>query len=141
MRHAGFLPASLRSDPFVSSQRQRKAMPSLVFTILFHLFPEFCSSLVFQPGSLLRFCSSKQEPHEMASRSSNPVQASHPLNPTIQPFSMRARRRGIVGEFDRYFGSVNNLENWQRLCQDVGVDGDHSSITKCREVSNIRGSV
>ncbi|TVY86631.1 hypothetical protein LAWI1_G006506, partial [Lachnellula willkommii] len=35
--------------------------------------------------------------------------------------------------FDRYFGSPDNLENWQRLCHDVGVEDDLSSITKCRE--------
>ncbi|TVY17520.1 hypothetical protein LARI1_G004668 [Lachnellula arida] len=50
--------------------------------------------------------------------------------PTRQP---KKPRRNIVKEFDRYFGSPDNLENWQRLCHDVGVEDDLTSITKCRE--------
>lgn len=39
----------------------------------------------------------------------------------------------IVGEFARYFGE-NTLENWQRLCRDIGIHKELPSITKCREV-------
>ncbi|KAL2023187.1 hypothetical protein VTK56DRAFT_3310 [Thermocarpiscus australiensis] len=38
----------------------------------------------------------------------------------------------IVREFENYFGS-GTLEDWQRLCRDVGLGGDLGSITKCRK--------
>ncbi|GAB1310466.1 hypothetical protein MFIFM68171_00676 [Madurella fahalii] len=38
----------------------------------------------------------------------------------------------IVHQFDAYFGS-GTLEDWQRLCRDIGLDGDFSSIKKCRK--------
>ena len=40
----------------------------------------------------------------------------------------------IAGAFNRYFGNATRLENWQRLCRDVGVKDDLPSITKCKEV-------
>ncbi|KAL2259467.1 hypothetical protein VTK26DRAFT_6849 [Humicola hyalothermophila] len=46
-----------------------------------------------------------------------------------------ARRRkppAIVREFEKYFGT-GTLEDWQRLCRDIGIGGDLSSITKCRK--------
>ncbi|KAK3355676.1 hypothetical protein B0H65DRAFT_55116 [Neurospora tetraspora] len=39
----------------------------------------------------------------------------------------------IVSDFARYFGE-NTLENWQRLCRDIGIKKEPPSITKCREV-------
>ncbi len=43
-------------------------------------------------------------------------------------------RRDIVSEFDRYFGNENELANWQRLCEDVGIMDELRSITQCRKV-------
>ncbi|KAL1844292.1 hypothetical protein VTJ49DRAFT_2349 [Mycothermus thermophilus] len=40
--------------------------------------------------------------------------------------------RCIVTEFDLYFGS-GTLEDWPRLCWDIGLEGDLSSNTKCRK--------
>ncbi|KAL0474909.1 hypothetical protein QR685DRAFT_511164 [Neurospora intermedia] len=45
----------------------------------------------------------------------------------------RNKNNPIVGEFARYFGD-NTLENWQRLCRDIGIHKELPSITKCREV-------
>ncbi|TVY58274.1 hypothetical protein LCER1_G004126 [Lachnellula cervina] len=61
---------------------------------------------------------------------------SQDLNPAAPALTLRPKkpRRNIVKEFDRYFGSEDDLENWQRLCHDVGVDDDLSSITKCRKM-------
>jgi len=42
--------------------------------------------------------------------------------------------RKIVAEFDAYFGNTNSIENWQRLCCDVGIGENFPSITKCRKV-------
>jgi hypothetical protein len=42
--------------------------------------------------------------------------------------------RNIVAEFDEYFGNESKLENWQRLCRDVGIEDEPRSITKCRKV-------
>jgi hypothetical protein len=46
----------------------------------------------------------------------------------------RLTRKNIVAEFQRYFGNANDLGNWQRLCQDVGIEEDIPSITKCKQV-------
>ncbi|KAK4193331.1 hypothetical protein QBC35DRAFT_102937 [Podospora australis] len=40
--------------------------------------------------------------------------------------------RDVAAEFDTYFGSASKLENWQRLCADIGLEGDFGSLTKCR---------
>ncbi|KAK4128744.1 hypothetical protein N657DRAFT_38508 [Parathielavia appendiculata] len=40
--------------------------------------------------------------------------------------------RSIVQEFDDYFGT-GTLEDWQRLCHDVGLEGYYGSITQCRK--------
>ncbi|TVY39611.1 hypothetical protein LOCC1_G005830, partial [Lachnellula occidentalis] len=52
---------------------------------------------------------------------------------THGPKKPKKPRRDIVEEFDRYFGSEDNLDNWQRLCHDVGVEDDLTSITKCKK--------
>ncbi|KAE8449381.1 hypothetical protein EG329_008282 [Mollisiaceae sp. DMI_Dod_QoI] len=44
----------------------------------------------------------------------------------------RLTRKTIVREFERYFGDTSKLDNWQRLCGDVGLDDDLPSISKCR---------
>lgn len=58
-----------------------------------------------------------------------------PIRP-IQYFVMARKKkpRAIVQEFDAYFGA-GSLDDWQRLCRDVGLDGDYSSITQCRKAS------
>jgi len=45
--------------------------------------------------------------------------------------------KNIVREFERYFGSDTKLENWVRLCRDVGIEGELPSITKCKQVARI----
>lgn len=50
------------------------------------------------------------------------------------------RKQNIVGEFARYFGEETKLENWQRLCRDVGVDYSLSSVRQCRVVSTLISS-
>jgi hypothetical protein len=44
-------------------------------------------------------------------------------------------RRNIAAEFARYFGNTDKLANWQRLCQDLGIEEELPSITKCRQVT------
>ncbi|KAK4240918.1 hypothetical protein C8A03DRAFT_12760 [Achaetomium macrosporum] len=44
----------------------------------------------------------------------------------------KKKTRSIVQEFNDYFGT-GTLDDWQRLCRDVGLEGDLSSITKCRK--------
>jgi hypothetical protein len=46
----------------------------------------------------------------------------------------KTKDRNIVAEFDAYFGHAQSLESWQRLCRDVGINEDLSSIKKCRKV-------
>jgi hypothetical protein len=53
------------------------------------------------------------------------------VNSTPQP---RLTRGNIVQEFDHYFGNATKLENWRRLCHDVGVADDLPSITQCKQV-------
>ncbi|KAK4170241.1 hypothetical protein QBC43DRAFT_2438 [Cladorrhinum sp. PSN259] len=43
----------------------------------------------------------------------------------------RAKQSAIVDQFNNYYGS-GSLEDWQRLCFDIGLEGDFSSKTKCR---------
>ncbi|KAK3995495.1 hypothetical protein QBC44DRAFT_320569 [Cladorrhinum sp. PSN332] len=38
----------------------------------------------------------------------------------------------MVQAFNEYFGE-GNLEDWQRLCEDLGLVGDFGSKTKCRK--------
>jgi hypothetical protein len=44
------------------------------------------------------------------------------------------RKRNIVKEFDSYFGNTSDLANWQRLCHDLGIEGELPSISKCKKV-------
>lgn len=46
----------------------------------------------------------------------------------------KKKSRPIVEEFNTYFGA-GTLQDWQRLCRDVGINGDLPSITQCRKVS------
>lgn len=45
----------------------------------------------------------------------------------------KKQSRAIVEEFEAYFGT-GTLQDWQRLCRDVGLSGDLPSITQCRKV-------
>lgn len=45
----------------------------------------------------------------------------------------KKNRRNIVGEFDAYFGA-GTVQDWQRLCRDVGLTDNFTSITQCRKV-------
>jgi hypothetical protein len=42
----------------------------------------------------------------------------------------------VVKQWESYIGRAT-LEDWQRLCHDVGLQGDFGSKIKCRKVSNI----
>ncbi|KAK3906800.1 hypothetical protein C8A05DRAFT_29346 [Staphylotrichum tortipilum] len=44
----------------------------------------------------------------------------------------KKKARAIVREFDEYFGT-GTLDDWQRLCRDVGLAGYYPSITQCRK--------
>ncbi|AEO53546.1 hypothetical protein MYCTH_2114467 [Thermothelomyces thermophilus ATCC 42464] len=44
----------------------------------------------------------------------------------------KKKSRVIVQEFDDYFGT-GTLQDWQRLCRDVGLSGDLPSISQCRK--------
>jgi hypothetical protein len=46
----------------------------------------------------------------------------------------KSNKRNIVREFADYFGNESNLANWQMLCSDLDIEGDLSSITKCKDV-------
>jgi hypothetical protein len=43
--------------------------------------------------------------------------------------------KNIVREFERYFGNDTKLENWVRLCRDVGIESELTSISKCKQVT------
>jgi hypothetical protein len=68
-----------------------------------------------------------------------PRTASGSQNP-LQPPHRRRPKRNIVAEFERYFGEVSKLENWQRLCADVGIEDDLPSLTQCKKVCFFFGS-
>ncbi|KAL2127115.1 hypothetical protein VTI74DRAFT_11315 [Chaetomium olivicolor] len=44
----------------------------------------------------------------------------------------KKRSRKIVEEFDDYFGT-GTVQDWQRLCHDIGLEGTFTSITQCRK--------
>jgi hypothetical protein len=43
------------------------------------------------------------------------------------------RQAALAVAWDGYFGG-GELEDWQRLVHDLGIEGDFSSKTKCRKV-------
>lgn len=47
---------------------------------------------------------------------------------------VRLTRNTVATEFARYFGSEDKLENWQRLCRDVGIEDVPQSLKKCKQV-------
>lgn len=47
----------------------------------------------------------------------------------------RAKGKFIAEHFDDYFGEDTLLQNWQKLCRDLGLQENLPSITKCRKVS------
>ncbi|KAF7886990.1 uncharacterized protein EAF02_003637 [Botrytis sinoallii] len=49
---------------------------------------------------------------------------------------MPPRRPNIAGDFDKYFGNVSDLRNWQQLCADVRIPRawNLGSINACRKV-------
>jgi hypothetical protein len=61
------------------------------------------------------------------------VIAHHSKNPSASP-QMSCQRRDIAREFENYFGNETVLANWQRLMEDLGLEDDFSSITKCKAV-------
>ncbi len=62
----------------------------------------------------------------------------YPVGPPTQTAMGRKKRsRSIVREFDAYFGT-GTLDDWQRLCRDVGLTRDYPSITQCRKVQYTR---
>lgn len=63
-----------------------------------------------------------------------PLVPYHPQNPPQQLQRDKKQKRDIVIEFDRYFGEVTKLENWQRLCSDIGLPDDLTSLTQCKKV-------
>jgi hypothetical protein len=55
--------------------------------------------------------------------------------PTPPPRSTGEKINNIVSAFDRYFGNDFKLDNWQRLCRDVGITNELPSINKCKQVA------
>lgn len=47
--------------------------------------------------------------------------------------TQKPARVNIVQAWDDYFGQ-GTLEDWARLCRDLGLEGDFSSKTKCKKV-------
>jgi hypothetical protein len=43
-------------------------------------------------------------------------------------------KRDIVSEFDSYFGGDTKLANWKRLCADIGIEEELTSLNRCRQV-------
>ncbi|KAG4431825.1 hypothetical protein IFR05_012687 [Cadophora sp. M221] len=72
--------------------------------------------------------STNQLAFDMASMSLRSAQ----ISAASQPKPPRLTKTNVVAEFARYFGSENKLENWQRLCRDVGNEEVPESITKCK---------
>ena len=54
--------------------------------------------------------------------------------PSVSRYIPCLNRDNIAEEFDRYFGNVGKLDNWQRLCRDVGIEGNLRTVTQCRKV-------
>jgi hypothetical protein len=59
--------------------------------------------------------------------------------PTPEPASPSSTHdppqpQNIVHAFAAYFGNENDLRNWQRLCQDLGITEELNSKTQCRKV-------
>lgn len=46
----------------------------------------------------------------------------------------KTKKATVVGLWEDYFGNETQLENWQRLCVDVGMEEIPTSITQCRKV-------
>lgn len=44
------------------------------------------------------------------------------------------KKPAIVKQWDEYFQN-DDLENWQRLMKDLGLEGEFRSKTQCRNVS------
>lgn len=49
-----------------------------------------------------------------------------------KPQALEPKRPKIVDDFEKYFGK-GDLEDWQRLCGDIGLKDGLESITKCRK--------
>ncbi|KAB8303264.1 hypothetical protein EYC80_004706 [Monilinia laxa] len=45
----------------------------------------------------------------------------------------KTKKKDVVGLWQGYFGNETELENWQRLCVDVGMEEVPTSITQCRK--------
>jgi hypothetical protein len=81
----------------------------------------------------------KSKPQTLAITAPAKHESSNTPNLTIQ-LAIRGTpnptkpRRDIASEFNAYFGNATNLQNWQRLCHDIGLEDDLPSITSCRQV-------
>lgn len=53
-----------------------------------------------------------------------------------QEHAQEERAKKAKEEFDAYFGDPHDVENWKKLCRDLGIDPVPSSITKCKKVSS-----
>lgn len=49
--------------------------------------------------------------------------------------SKKERNEFIVEKFNNYFGEPTKLQNWQKLCTALRIEGPPTSITQCRKVS------
>ena len=76
-----------------------------------------------------------------AAHTSAPTQAANAPTPDdpIPPFSglliskPNSANFNVVDAWDDYFGE-GTLDDWARLCRDLGLEGDFSSKNKCKKV-------
>lgn len=68
----------------------------------------------------------------------SPDKVSYPIKPSKNSPQKKTETRAERAnrEFNEYFGNTTKLENWQRLCRDLGIEPVPGSITKCRKVSS-----
>ena len=57
----------------------------------------------------------------------------HPRGGEIAQDPSRAKKPKIVKQWDDYF-QEGELEDWQRLMRDLGIEGEFASKSKCRKV-------
>jgi hypothetical protein len=62
-------------------------------------------------------------------------------NPQARQLYYELRSNFITCHWSEYFGESNKLENWQRMCIDLGVEGPLTSLTKCRKVGVLHYSL
>lgn len=66
----------------------------------------------------------------------DPLSLDTRAEPSTAIMARKKRSRNIAAEFNTYFGA-GTVQDWQRLCRDVGLTGEYTNIKQCREVCEI----